>query len=140
MILANIIVIKKAAYLFISLCIAGTTTLMAQVTINEDNADPDGNALLDVQSTDKGVLIPGMTLSERNAISCPATGLMVHATSDNSIYFYSGSAWIRLNSLHTDNPADPIPIKFQGKTLHVYPEDNGGNIATIRGFKEQFTF
>jgi len=54
-----------------------TTSLIAQVAINEDSALPDGSAMLDIQSTDKGLLIPRMTTAQRDAISNPITGLMI---------------------------------------------------------------
>ncbi len=47
----------------------------AQVAINTDGSDPDNSAMLDVKSTVKGVLFPGMTTPEREAIASPATGL-----------------------------------------------------------------
>ena len=68
----------------------------AQVAINTSGSDPDGSAMLDVQSTTQGLLIPRMTASERDAISSPATGLTVYVTDDNSFYYYDGTSWIRL--------------------------------------------
>ncbi|MBK7406935.1 MAG: hypothetical protein IPJ40_01980 [Saprospirales bacterium] len=48
--------------------------LQAQVGISENGADPDPSSILDVQSTDKGILIPRMTDLERDAILNPANG------------------------------------------------------------------
>src|SRR6476620_8585542 len=55
---------------------------------------PNASSLLEVKSTTKGVLIPRMTLAQRNAIVSPATGLIIYQT-DNipGFYYYSGSAW-----------------------------------------------
>lgn len=53
----------------------------------------DASALLDVQSTSKGVLIPRMTTAQKTAISSPATGLQVYDTTLNKISFWNGSAW-----------------------------------------------
>jgi hypothetical protein len=41
---------------------------------------PDPSAVLDMQSTDKGFLWPRLSTSERNAISSPATGLIIFNT------------------------------------------------------------
>jgi uncharacterized protein (TIGR02145 family) len=38
---------------------------------------PDGSAVLELQSADKGVLLPRMTTDQRNAISSPPFGLMI---------------------------------------------------------------
>ncbi len=70
----------------------------AQVAINNDGSGPDTSAMLDVKSTDKGMLIPRMTASERDNISNPATGLTVYVTDDNSFYYFDGTSWIRLQT------------------------------------------
>jgi len=41
------------------------------------NSDPDPSAMLDVKSTTKGMLVPRMAATERNAIISPAKGLIV---------------------------------------------------------------
>jgi hypothetical protein len=41
---------------------------------------PDPSAMLDVQSTDKGLLMPRMSTVQRSAIVSPATGLMIFNT------------------------------------------------------------
>ncbi len=65
----------------------------AQIAINTDGTEPDASAMLDVSSTDKGILIPRMTTAERTAISNPATGLMVYDSDENNFWYYNGSAW-----------------------------------------------
>ena len=57
---------------------------------------PNASSLLEVKSTTKGVLFPRMTLSQRNAIVSPATGLLIYQT-DNTpgYYYYNGSGWNR---------------------------------------------
>ena len=67
-------------------------SLMAQVGIG--TTAPDSSSMLDIQSTAKGLLIPRMTLTERNSIPSPAQGLMVYQT-DNTpgFYYYNGSTW-----------------------------------------------
>lgn len=106
-------------------------SLKAQVAINNDGTSPDASSMLDVQSSLAGILVPRMTDTQRDAIPTPATGLMVYVTTDNSFYFYSGSEWIRINSLRADDPSEPIPIKFQGTILYVHPSDNSAGITMI---------
>ncbi len=55
---------------------------------------PNASAALEVNSTTKGFLLPTMTQTQRNAISTPATGLLIYQ-SDNTagFYYYNGSAW-----------------------------------------------
>ena len=53
--------------------------LIAQIVgINDTDSAPDPSAMLDVQSTTKGMLIPRMTTALRELITDPATGLMVY--------------------------------------------------------------
>ena len=74
-------------------------TLAAQVSINTDGSDPDGSALLDVESTNKGFLPPRMTEAQRNAIATPAAGLVVWCTNcgtDGELQVYNGTAWTNM--------------------------------------------
>ncbi len=84
--------------------------LFAQVGVNTDGSSPDGSAMLDVKSTNKGMLVPRMTTAQRTAISNPATGLLVYQTDGtDGFWFYNGTAWVSLNgnsSGATDQIAD----------------------------------
>jgi len=87
---------KQIFTLLISLFCLGT---FAQVSINTDGADPDGSSILDIKSTDKGVLIPRMDSAQRVAISTPATGLLVYQTNGtDGFYYFNGSEWESLSS------------------------------------------
>ncbi len=70
--------------------------LNAQVSINEDGSDPAPTAVLDLKSTGKGMLVPRMTDTQRDAIVDPATGLLVFVNSDSSFYYFDGTAWLRV--------------------------------------------
>jgi hypothetical protein len=64
----------------------------SQVGINNFGSLPDSSAMLDVQSTSKGILIPSMTVSQRNAILKPATGLVVFCSDSNFFCSNIGTA------------------------------------------------
>lgn len=59
----------------------------------------DASAILDAQSTTKGVRMPNMTTTQKNAISSPAAGLMVFDTTLAKLCVYSGSAWQTVTSI-----------------------------------------
>ena len=59
-------------------------------SINTDGSVADTSAILDVKSVNKGLLIPRMTLVQRNSIYLPATGLIIYQT-DNTPGFYYNS-------------------------------------------------
>ncbi len=70
----------------------------AQVAINTTGDDAKSSAMLDVSSTTKGVLIPRMTATERDAIASPEQGLMVFVTTDSAFYFYEGTSWQKVGN------------------------------------------
>ncbi|NUO02643.1 MAG: hypothetical protein HUU01_18710, partial [Saprospiraceae bacterium] len=77
-----------------------TGVLSAQhVAINETGALPHPSAILDVQSTSKGLLVPRMTAVQKSAIDSPATGLMIFQTDEVSGYYYfNGVSWTQLGA------------------------------------------
>lgn len=85
----------KKIYTLITLYILVSLTAKAQVGIG--TLTPDASAQLEVLSTSKGLLVPRLTLLQRNAITTPANGLLVYQT-DNTpgFYFYNSSQWQRL--------------------------------------------
>ena len=62
-------------------------------------ASPDASAILDVQSTTKGVRMPNMTTTQKNAIASPAAGLMVFDTNLAKLCVYTGAAWQTITSI-----------------------------------------
>lgn len=86
---------KKILILFvIGFCFSG---LYSQVAVNTDGSAADSSSMLDITSTDKGMLIPRMTETQRDAISTPAQGLMVFITTDSTFYFLKvavGKKWV----------------------------------------------
>lgn len=60
---------------------------------------PSASAILDVQSTTKGVRMPNMTTTQKNAITSPAAGLMVFDTTLAKLCVYSGAAWQTVTSI-----------------------------------------
>lgn len=70
----------------------------AQVAINETGATPDPSAILDLSSTDKGLLIPRVTTSQRSAIGTTQTGLLVYDTTTESFWYYDNTqaTWVEM--------------------------------------------
>ena len=66
--------------------------LQAQVGINTDGSDPDASSMLDVKSSERGVLVPRMSQGQINLIVDPADGLLVYNTDDHRFYFYDGGS------------------------------------------------
>ncbi|XAI97394.1 hypothetical protein [Leptolyngbya phage Lbo-JY46] len=54
---------------------------------------PDNSTVLHVNSTTAGFLPPRMTTTQRDAISLPATGLLVYDTTVNKVSVHDGTSW-----------------------------------------------
>ncbi len=54
---------------------------------------PDPSALLHLESTSKGFLLPSMATSQRIAIPSPADGLMIYDYTTKSIWMHTPSGW-----------------------------------------------
>lgn len=83
------------------LCIFGTQRTQAQTNtfpstgkVGIGTTSPNASALLEIKSTNKGLLIPRMTQTQRNKIASPANGLLIYQTDNNpGFYYYNGTAW-----------------------------------------------
>ncbi|MDC1265289.1 collagen-like protein [Flavobacteriaceae bacterium] len=84
----------------------------AQVGINTNT--PDSSSALDIESTTGGILIPRLTETQLDAISSPATGLMIYQTDQTTgFYFYDGTAWARIEGV-AGQQGEPGPTGPQG--------------------------
>lgn len=67
------------------------TQVNSQVGIGTET--PNASAALEISSTNKGLLLPRMSTSQRNAIVSPATGLLVYDNTLKGFYGYDGANW-----------------------------------------------
>ena len=124
--------------LFILFAIFTTFATTAQsVGINTDGSAANSSAMLDVSSTTKGFLLPRMTSSQRNAISSPATGLMIFCNDCGVVgqpQFYSGSGWYNMLG---QAPLPPLAVglsAFGGKIAYILqPGDLGYDANVVHG-------
>ena len=91
------------------------------------------DAVIDITSTTKGVRIPSMTTTQRNAIATPLTGFIVYNTTTNRLNVYYSSAW------HEITIAESIPdYALITNATNPYLQLNKTN-ATAREAKVQLT-
>lgn len=55
------------------------------------------SAILELNSTDRGLLFPRMTTTQRDLIATPADGLVIYNTTDNKLQVRAGGAWVDLH-------------------------------------------
>ena len=71
---------------------AQTNTFPASGSVGIGTITPNSSSKLEIKSTTKGLLIPRMTQTQRNAIASPANGLLIYQTDNNpGFYYYNGS-------------------------------------------------
>jgi len=87
---------KKTVQIIIIVFSLSMFSSYAQVAINTDGTAPDGSAMLEVKSTDKGMLVPRMSTDQRTSISSPSKGLLVFDNNTSSFWFYNGSSWVEI--------------------------------------------
>ncbi len=102
------------------LSIIGISTY-AQVAINTDGSQAHSSAILDIKSSNKGVLIPRTDTNTVNSAGIPATGLIIYQTSDKKFYFFNGVKWTVITV-----GTDPV---F---------ERNGNTIRQIANYNDNF--
>ncbi|ROL58455.1 tail fiber protein [Bacteroidetes/Chlorobi group bacterium Naka2016] len=59
---------------------------------------PDNSAILELYSTSHGFLVPRLTTTQRNAISSPATGLLIYNLDNQRFEYYDGTQWVAVVS------------------------------------------
>ena len=58
----------------------------------------NASAAFQVDSTTKGMLVPRLTVTQRDAIVTPSAGLIVYNTTDSQLNFYDGANWLPVGS------------------------------------------
>ncbi len=116
---------KTTKIILLAMLISLGLSTIAQVSINTDGTPPDGSAMLDIKSTNSGLLLPRMNTTQISAISNPAAGLMVFNTDSSDFYGFDGSKWISLitatDTTYWNNTKVPIYTKVD--ILNLNPED-----------------
>jgi hypothetical protein len=83
---------NKNYFLLAALVILMLPAHAQNIAINKDGSLPDPNAILDIKSGNKGLLIPRMDSTARNTI--PNTkGLLVFDTTTSSFWYNTGAQW-----------------------------------------------
>jgi hypothetical protein len=120
----------KTKYILLLAFIVGNATILSAQTNTFPSTgaagigtnSPNASSLLEIKSTTKGILIPRMTLVQRNAIATPAAGLLIYQTNSTpGFYYYNGTSWIAIAPKSavwnlTGNAGTDSSINFVGTT------------------------
>ncbi len=92
------------------------------VVVNSSGASGDASAGLDVDFTNKGLLVPRMTQAQRDALSSPATSLLIYQTNNTSGYYFNSGT-----------PGTPIWSRFLSTASSGTSWTLAGNATTTPG-------
>ncbi len=124
---------KTFAALIYFIFIIYSLNLQAQVAINEDGSLPDSSAMLEVKSTSKGLLLPRLTVDQRDAIIKPTEGLIVFCVdcgSDGSLSIFSNGSWRTYSPCGSATPNSGSPSLSPGQITW-----NWGVVSDATGYK-----
>jgi len=123
---------KKNIILFILMLVVLQKMQAQNIAISATGATPEESAILDVSSTSKGLLIPRMTLAEKNAITSPATGLMIYQTDAPAGFcYFDGTSWNQIGA------TAPTPGSFNFSFKGTIAQGFNANVATKVNFPTQ---
>ena len=108
---------KNVQLLALTLGLGMSMSALAQKdNVGIGTTKPDQSAILDLNSSSKGLLMPRMSLQQRTAIPSPAKGLIVYQTDFLSgFYFFDGDAWKPLAETKENSvAADPNDWTLNG--------------------------
>lgn len=110
-------IIKSIKYIL--LLLVWQNVLSQSVTIDPSSSN---SKILDVKSSNKGLMPPKMTTTQRKAIANPEIGLLVFDTNKGGLYMYDGQNWLRLKT------SDPDKLDYTIKTPNE--EQAGSNFGS----------
>ncbi|MDP5231486.1 MAG: hypothetical protein NWQ38_13930, partial [Cellulophaga sp.] len=107
---------------------ASSSSLYAQVKIGDNPQTIDAASVLELESSDKALVIPRMNTIQMDAI-IPLEGAMVYNTDAQCVHYYDGTIWINICEAFGDAFAitnDSVVNPF--KTILIQQTDNNYNL------------
>ncbi len=106
--------IMKSNLTLLGLFLIFTTTCFSQVGIGVEV--PNASSILELKSSDKGLLLPRLTTAERDLIASPAEGLTIYNTTTQSLEVYTDS-WKRLTAEEEGTPSLTMYRNLAGTSI-----------------------
>lgn len=99
----------------IAIALVWAVPLHAQIGIGTVN--PSSNAVLDVNSANKGLMLP--RLADTGSVSNPSAGLMIFNMQAKALAFHDGARWTNLGS--NESTADSLTYTFIARPPGLHP-------------------
>jgi len=105
-------------------------SLFSQVAVNADGSSPDNSAMLDVKSTNRGLLISRISTDARDQIPSPAAGLLIYNKSTNQFNYFNGSYWCQLETNLVSSSIGSLSVTG-GISINIAPDVSPKNSAML---------
>jgi uncharacterized protein (TIGR02145 family) len=112
----DMIKLKELVIIISSMVIMSAQMNGQNVGIGANTFTPDNSALLELQSTNSGLLLPRMTTAQRDAISNPAQSLLIFNTTTKCFETYVGNVWY---TVWCEFPCGISTVSYDGVTYNT---------------------
>lgn len=121
---------KNYLVLMMLVCAIGS---FAQVKIGANPSTVDPSAILEMESSTQGMLVPRMTSVNRDAIATPANGLLIWNNSNNTFEVYKNtcSCWVTITDGGNTPANNLVNTAPTASTLNYTGTFRSGSSATI---------
>jgi len=106
-----------------------TISTFGQVGINTSNPQ----AILDIYSTESGILVPRLTTEQKNAIVNPAISMLIFDSNLNEYNYFDGVEWVGFKSKNNYSLQETRTndIWIDGKAVYKKIIDLSSNISSL---------
>ena len=112
----DMIKLKELVIIISSMVIMSAQMNGQNVGIGANTFTPDSSALLELQSTNSGLLLPRMTTAQRDAISNPAQSLLIFNTTTKCYEGYVDGQW---RSIYCEPCSGVSTVSYDGVTYNT---------------------
>jgi hypothetical protein len=111
----------------------GTVPAIAQIGIGTKTPAPSAALEVTSSTNNKGILIPRVTATQKDAIASPAQGLLVYqTTAPIGFYYYTGTSW-KLMAIQTDIASKVDKVDGKDLSSNDYTTAEKTKLAAITG-------
>ncbi len=114
--------------------------ITSQVSINTTGNSADPSSMLDVADTERGLLIPRLTLVQRDGIMMPANALLIYQTDNQPGFYYNRGTsvapdWVSISSVsdivHLEDriPIDSLPYDITSPGSYYVTDNLTGSVG-----------